>query len=80
MMAVFLLDDDIVDGTPRAAGELCTVPDDYDSDNIRSIVRRNLEQFHQQEQQAKRQQAEDKRNERERAKEDKPDKPPKGRV
>ena len=77
MMAVYLLDDDIIDGTPRSAGELCTVSDDYDPDNIRSIVRRNLEQFHRQEQAEKRQRAEDKRAERERVKKDKS---PKGRV
>jgi hypothetical protein len=80
MMAAYLLDDDIIDGALRSAGELCTVPDDYDPDNIRSIVRRNLEQFHQQEQQAKRRRAEDVRAERERVKKDKPDKPDKPKV
>lgn len=62
MMAVFLADDDIIDGEPRRAGELVTVPDDYDPDNIRSIVRRNLEQFHRQEQTDRRQRAESKKD------------------
>jgi hypothetical protein len=44
MMAVYLLDDDIIDGALHAAGELVAVPDDYDPDNIARIVRRNLEQ------------------------------------
>lgn len=74
-MAVYLLDDDIIDGTPRDAGELVTVPDDYDPDNIRSIVRRNLEQFHRQETADKRQRAESKRAERERVKKEKPPRP-----
>jgi hypothetical protein len=47
MMAVYLREPDFIDGVPRAAGELVTVPDDYDSDNIASVVQRDVEQANQ---------------------------------
>ena len=43
MMAVFLLGDDVIAGVPRNAGELVTVPDDYDADNVARVVRRNVQ-------------------------------------
>lgn len=68
MMAVFLKEPDIIGGIPRNAGELVVVPDDYDQDNISQTVRRNVEQFHEQEQITRRQEVENKREERQRGK------------
>lgn len=75
MMAVFLKEPDIIGGIPRNAGELVIVPDDYDQDNIRQTVRRNIEKFHEDERREKERQAKEKKAERERVRKDKPDKP-----
>lgn len=75
MMAVFLKDVDIIGGIPRNAGELVLVADDYDPDNIGSVVRRNVEKFYGDERQTKEREAKEKKEERERVKKDKPDRP-----
>lgn len=76
MMAVFLREPDIIAGVPRVAGELVTVPDDYDPDNIAQVVQRQVEQANQQRDERLKRDAEDKRERRKKEKEDR-EKPPK---
>lgn len=76
MKSIFLREPDIIDGIPRAAGELVTVPDDYDADNIAQTVLPNLERHNRQETEQRTKDAEGKREGRRKEKEER-EKPPK---